>query len=82
MKITEDNIMELLDRAGLTKELSYKSKKIYQMRTILICKYIHCMNREESCLFMYEEREDYGYISLRTYTNILNKALARLNKIL
>ena len=69
------DLLEILDKAGLTKEICQKSKKLYQMRTILINKYIYEMSREEICA-------ELDFISLRTYNNRLNDGLKRIRKYL
>ena len=76
MKLTlGDNLYDVLDKAGLTEEVSQKSKKVRQMRTIVINKYIHEMSREETCA-------ELDFISLKTYNNRLNDALKRMRKFL
>lgn len=76
MKLTlGDNLYDVLDKAGLTEEVSKKSKKVRQMRTIVINKYIHEMSREETCA-------ELDFISLKTYNNRLNDALKRMRKFL
>lgn len=69
------DLLEILDKAGLTEEICRKSKKLYQMRTILINKYIYEMSREETCA-------ELDFISLRTYNNRLNDGLKRIRKYL
>lgn len=70
-----ENLLEILDKAGLTEEICSKSKKLHQIRTILINKYIYEMSREETCA-------ELDFISLRTYTNRLNDGLKRIRKYL
>ena len=70
-----ETLLEILDEAGLTKEICQKSKKLYQMRTILINKYIYEMSREETCA-------ELDFISLRTYNNRLSDGLKRIRKYL
>ena len=68
-----DTLLKILDKAGLDDEHCKKSKRLYQMRTILIDKYIYLMSREEICC----ELDD---ISWRTYHRRLNEALMRIKK--
>ena len=70
-----DILLEILDKAGLDEEHCKKSKKLHQMRTILIDRYIHLMNREEICA-------DLDFISLRTYHRRLNEGLLRIKKFI
>ena len=70
-----ETLLEILDEAGLTEEICRKSKKLHQIRTILINKYIYEMSREETCA-------ELDFISLRTYTNRLNDGLKRIRKYL
>ena len=48
------------------------------MRTIIKCKYLYNMSREETCAYMYNEKPEYGYICLKTYNNKLSKALKKI----
>lgn len=70
-----DNLLEMLDKAGLDEGHCQKSKKLYQVRTILIDKYIYLMSREEICA-------DLDFISLKTYHRRLNEGLTRLKKFI
>ena len=70
-----DNLLEVLDKAGLDEGHCKKSKKLYQVRTILIDKYIYLMSREEICA-------DLDFISLKTYHRRLNEGLSRLQKFI
>ena len=42
----EEELIEILDKVGLDEEHCKKSKKLYQIRVILINKYINLMSRE------------------------------------
>lgn len=68
-----DNLEEILDKAGLSEEMCAKSRKLFQIRTILINKYINLMNREETCA-------ELDFISLNTYHRRLKEGLKRINK--
>lgn len=70
-----DNLLDILDKAGLGEEMCRKSKKLYQIRTILINKYINLMSREETCA-------ELDFISLGTYHSRLNEGLKRIRKYL
>ena len=70
-----DDLLSILDKAGLDEEHCDKSKKLRQIRTILINKYIHLMSREETCA-------ELEFISLRTYHRRLNAGLSRISKYL
>jgi hypothetical protein len=70
-----DILLEILDKAGLDEEHCKKSKKLYEMRTILIDKYVYLMSREEICY-------DLDDISWRTYHRRLNEALLRIKKFI
>lgn len=70
-----DNLMEILDKAGLDEERCKKSKKLRQIRTILINKYINLMSREETCA-------ELDFISLKTYHRRLNEGLLRIKKFI
>lgn len=70
-----DRLYEVMDKAGLSEDICKKSKKLYQVRTVLINKYIYEMSREETCA-------ELDFISLRTYTNRLNDGLKRIRKFL
>jgi hypothetical protein len=69
----EEDLMELLDKIGLDEEHCRKSRRLYQMRVILIDKYLYGMSREETCIDLNDE------ISIGTYNNRLNEALLRLS---
>ena len=73
--LLRENLLEILDKAGLTEEICRKSKKLHQVRTILINKYIYEMSREETCA-------ELDFISLRTYNNRLSDGLNRIRKYL
>lgn len=73
--LLRENLLEILDKAGLTEEICKKSKKLRQVRTILINKYIYEMSREETCA-------ELDFISLRTYNNRLSDGLKRIRKYL
>ena len=70
-----DNLMEILDKAGLDEDRCKKSKKLRQIRTILINKYINLMSREETCA-------ELDFISLKTYHRRLNEGLLRIKKFI
>ena len=70
-----DNLLEILDKAGLDESHCSKSKKLYQIRVILINKYINLMSREETCA-------ELDFISLGTYNNRLNEGLKRIRKFI
>jgi uncharacterized secreted protein with C-terminal beta-propeller domain len=70
-----DILLEILDKAGLDEEHCKKSKKLYEMRTILIDKYVYLMSREEICY-------DLDDMSWRTYHRRLNEALLRIKKFI
>ena len=70
-----DNLLEILDKAGLDEEHCKKSKKLRQIRTILINKYVYLMSREETCA-------DLDFISLKTYHRRLNEGLLRIKKFI
>ena len=70
-----DNLMEILDKAGLDEERCKKSKKLRQIRTILINKYINLMSREETCA-------ELDFISHKTYHRRLNEGLLRIKKFI
>ena len=70
-----DNLYEILDKAGLDEEHCRKSKKLRQIRTILINKYINLMSREETCT-------ELDFISLKTYHRRLNEGLLRIKKFI
>ena len=70
----EEDLMSLLDKIGLDEEHCRKSKKLHQIRVILINKYINLMSREETCA----ERD---FISLGTYHYRLNEGLRRISKL-
>lgn len=69
----EEELYEILDKAGLDEERCLRSKKLYQIRTILINKYINMMSREETCA-------ELDFISLGTYHSRLNEGLKRIRK--
>ena len=69
----EEELYEILDKAGLDEEHCLRSKKLYQIRTILINKYINMMSREETCA-------ELDFISLSTYHARLNEGLKRIRK--
>lgn len=69
----EEELYEILDKAGLDEERCLRSKKLYQIRTILINKYINMMSREETCA-------ELDFISLGTYHARLNEGLKRIRK--
>ena len=71
----DDDLLSLLDKAGLDEEHCKKSKKLRQIRTILINKYINLMSREETCA-------DLEFISLKTYHRRLNEGLSRIKKFI
>lgn len=73
-----DNLYEILDKVGLSEEMSDKSKKLKQIRYILINKYINLMDREENCNDLYNRGLD--YISLNTYHRRLTEGLKRIKK--
>ena len=73
--LLRENLLEILDKAGLTEEICRKSKKLRQVRTIFINKYIYEMSREETCA-------ELDFISLRTYNNRLSDGLNRIRKYL
>ena len=68
-----EELIEILDKAGLDEEHCVKSKKLYQIRVILINKYINLMSREETCA-------ELDFISLGTYHSRLNEGLRRISK--
>ena len=68
-----DNLLEILDKAGLDEKTCSKSRKLHQVRTILINKYINLMSREETCA-------ELDFISLGTYNSRLREGLKRINK--
>ena len=70
-----ENLYEILDNAGLDEKICSKSKKLCQIRTILINKYINLMSREESCA-------ELDFISLNTYHRRLSEGLKRISKYL
>ena len=70
-----DTLLKILDEAGLDEEHCKKSKRLYQMRTILIDKYVYLMSREEIC----RELDD---MTWRTYHRRLNDALMRIRKFI
>ena len=70
-----ENLLEILDKAGLDEERCRRSKKLHQIRTILINKYINLMSREEPCA-------ELDFISLGTYHARLNEGLKRIRKYL
>ena len=72
---TAEKLYEVLDKAGLSEEICRKSRKLHQVRTVLINKYLYEMSREETCA-------ELDFISLRTYTNRLNDGLKRIRKYL
>lgn len=80
--LSKEDILNLLNKAGLNEELAEQSKEIFFLRNSIICKYINYMTREESCVYMYNARPDYGYISIKTYSRKLIKAELRLSKYL
>ena len=69
----DDDLLSLLDKAGLDEERCRKSKKLRQIRVIMINKYINMMSREETCA-------ELDFISLRTYHRRLNAGLSRISK--
>ena len=69
----EEDLLVILDKAGLDEEHCRKSKKLYQIRVILINKYINLMSRIETCI----ELDDMSY---GTYHNRLNEGLRRISK--
>ena len=70
----EEDLMALLDKVGLDEEHCRKSKKLHQIRVILINKYINLMSREETCA-------ELDFISLGTYHSRLNEGLRRISKL-
>lgn len=70
-----DDLLEILDKAGLDEEHCRRSKKLHQIRTILINKYINLMSREETCA-------ELDFISLTTYHSRLNEGLKRIRKFI
>lgn len=70
-----DNLLEILDKAGLDEVTCSKSRKLHQVRTILINKYINLMSREETCA-------ELDFISLGTYHSRLQEGLKRIRKYL
>jgi len=72
------DLYKILDEAGLSEEDCKKSKKLKQMRIILIDKYEKDMDREEICADIFSYGMD--YISLSTYHRRLNKALNKIKK--
>lgn len=73
-----DDLYNILDISGLSEELCGKSKKLKQIRHILINKYIHLMDREENCNDLF--KRGLGYISLNTYHRRLTEGLKRIGK--
>ncbi len=71
----DDDLLSILDKAGLDEERCKKSKKLREIRTILINKYINLMSREETCA-------ELDFISLRTYHRRLNAGLQRIQKFI
>ena len=71
----DDDLLSILDKAGLDEERCKKSKKLREIRTILINKYINLMSREETCA-------ELDFISLRTYHRRLNAGLQRIKKFI
>ena len=69
----EEDLLVILDKVGLDEEHCKKSKKLYQIRVILINKYINLMSREETCA-------ELDFISLGTYHSRLNEGLRRISK--
>lgn len=72
-ELKDKDIYDILEKAGLTEEIAACSRKIRMMRNLLIYRYVYQMNREEVCAKL-------DFISLRTYNNILTKALAKIGK--
>lgn len=68
-----EDLIEILDKAGLDEEHCKKSQELYEIRTILINRYIYLMKREETCA-------DLHFMALRTYHRRLNKGLARISR--
>ena len=72
------DLYKALDKAGLTEENCEKSKKLKQIRIILIDKYLNMMDREEICLDLFNN--GFEYISLNTYHRRLKEGLKRIEK--
>lgn len=70
----DDDLLSLLDKVGLDEERCKKSKRLRQIRIILIDRYTELMKREEVC-------SELEFMSLRTYHRRLNVGLARLSKL-
>lgn len=78
LKLERSNNLSIeacLEQTILTEDNAKRSKKIKYMRTIIIDKYIYNMSREEIC-------SECDFISLRTYTKYLHKALSILHGVL
>ena len=71
----EEDLLSILDKAGLDEEHCKKSKKLRQIRTILINRYIYMMRREETCA-------ELEFMSLRTYHRNLNVGLAKISRFI
>jgi hypothetical protein len=69
----DDDLLSILDKAGLDEERCKKSKKLRQIRTILINRYTNMMLREETCA-------ELEFMSLRTYHRRLNAGLAKISR--
>lgn len=68
-----DDLLSILDKAGLDEEHCNKSKKLRQIRIILINRYTNMMLREETCA-------ELEFMSLRTYHRRLNAGLAKISR--
>jgi hypothetical protein len=71
----DDDLLSILDKAGLDEERCKKSKELRQIRVILIDSYINLMKREEICA-------ELEFMSLRTYHRRLNVGLAKISKVI
>lgn len=72
-ELKDKDMYEILEKAGLTEEIAACSRKVRTMRNLLIYRYVYQMNREEVCAKL-------DFISLRTYNNVLTKALDKIGK--
>lgn len=72
-ELKDKDMYEILEKAGLTEEIAACSRKVRMMRNLLIYRYVYQMNREEVCAKL-------DFISLRTYNNVLTKALDKIGK--
>lgn len=78
--MTEKEIYEVLDEAGLTAERALISKKIFLMRYSIICKYILMQNRSEAIAHLYKISNEEYIICEKTYDRYIRKALKQINK--